>query len=116
MFKSSFQGLSENEAAARLRCEGNNEITFIAKTSIIGRFFSYFKNPLIVILLFAAVISAFMQDTASALIIAILVLCSVTLNFFEEYSADRAAKKLQEKVKINTCVFVLENKKRLTLL
>lgn len=101
---SSPNGLSSQDAKARLEIHGKNEIAAAKETPIGWQFLAYFKNPLIVILLVAAAISAFMQDVASACIIAVLAFCSVILDFFEEYSAGQAAKKLKEKVKNAACV------------
>lgn len=98
------QGLAPAEAKSRLLRDGKNEIIAAEEVFILWQVLSYFKNPLIVILLAAAAISAFMHDGASALIIAIMALCSVLLDFFEEYSAGKAAKKLKEKVKNTACV------------
>jgi P-type Mg2+ transporter len=98
------QGLTATEAAARLVAGGKNEISQAKELHIVLKFLSYFKNPLIVILLAAAVVSAFMRDGASAAIIAVMAFCSVALDFFEEYSAGQAAKKLKETVKNTACV------------
>jgi len=98
------EGLSAPEAAARLLRNGKNEIASGGEAHILLQIFSYFKNPLIVILLVAAAVSGFMGDGASAVIIVLMALFSVTLDFFEEYSAGRAAKKLKETVKTTACV------------
>ena len=98
------RGLSLTEAAARLGAYGRNEIAQAKESGAVWEFFSYFKNPLIVILLAASAISAFMGDIASAVIISLMALCSVALDFFEEYSAGRAAKKLTESVRTTACV------------
>jgi Mg2+-importing ATPase len=97
------QGLTAAEAGRRLLVYGKNEITQVKELHIVWEFLSYFKSPLVIILLVAAAVSGFMGDVASALIIALMALFSVALDFFEEYSAGRAAKKLKEKVKIMAC-------------
>ena len=102
--KTNLQGLSGPEVKARLAEYGRNDMAPAKETHIILEFLSYFKNPLIVILLTAAAISAFMRDGASAAIIAVMAVCSVALDFFEEYSAGQAAKKLKDKVKNTACV------------
>jgi len=103
-FGTNLQGLSPAEAKSRLERYGKNEIAPVKEIHIVWQFLSYFKNPLIIILLVAAAISAFMRDGASAAIIAVMALCSAILDFFEEYSAGKAAKKLKEKVKNTACV------------
>jgi Mg2+-importing ATPase len=98
------EGLPPAEAARRLEVLGKNEIAQTKELHIIWEFLSYFKNPLIVILLAAAAISAFMGEIASASIVALMAVLSVALDFFEEYSAGQAAKKLRETVKNTACV------------
>ncbi|MFA6375843.1 MAG: magnesium-translocating P-type ATPase [Candidatus Paceibacterota bacterium] len=102
--RSVMDGLSPSEAARRLAVYGRNEAAPAREAHIILEFLSYFKNPFIVILLIAAAISAFMGEIASASIVTLMALLSVTLDFFEEYSAGKAAKKLKEKVKNTACV------------
>ncbi len=105
------EGLTVAEARRRLLANGKNEISQERETNIFWQFLSYFKNPLIAILLAAALISGLMGDIASAAIIVLMAFFSVILDFFEEYSAGKAAKKLKEAVKI-TAVAVRDGKKR----
>lgn len=112
-FKTDLQGLSASEAASRLNVYGRNEISSTKDLNIVWQFLSYFKNPLIIILLVAAGISAFMRDGSSAAIIAIVVFFSVALDFFEEYGAGKAAKRLKEQVKNTACV-IREGKQKKT--
>jgi len=97
-------GLSPAEAIARRRIYGRNEIAQTKELHIVREFLSYFKNPLIVILLVAAATSAFMGEAASAAIITLMAFFSAALDFFEEYGAGQAAKKLTESVRTTACV------------
>jgi len=98
------EGLTAAEAERRLAASGKNEIAQARESHVVWEFLSYFKNPFIVILLAAAAVSAFMGEIASAVIVALMAVLSVALDFFEEYSAGRAAKKLKETVKSTACV------------
>jgi hypothetical protein len=60
--------------------------------------FSRFANPLVLILLGAAAVSAFTGDVASFAIIGVVVALSVSLDFLQEYRAERAVEALQEQV------------------
>ena len=104
MLKTRLLGLTRAEVEARQLIYGKNELAQAKEMHIVWEFLSYFKNPLVVILLAAAVISAFMGETVSALIISVMAFLSVALDFFEEYSAGQAAKKLKESVKMTACV------------
>lgn len=98
------KGLSVSEAEERLKIYGANIISKEKKSSVILEFLSYFKSPLIIILLIASGISASFGELRNAVIIWVMVMMSVTLDFFEERSAGDAAKKLQETLQLTTRV------------
>ena len=55
---SSEEGLSSGEAAKRLERDGRNELAAEKKDSLIKRFFAQMADPMIIILIAAAAISA----------------------------------------------------------
>jgi Mg2+-importing ATPase len=97
-------GLSESEAAHRRLTHGSNRIEKEKELNVVLEFFSYFKSPLVIILLIASSISAYFGEMRNAVIIWIMILLSVILDFVEEHSAGNAAKKLLEQVTIQTTV------------
>lgn len=97
-------GLSEADANHRLMTHGPNKIAKEKELNIVLEFLSYFKSPLVIILLIASTVSASFGEMRNAIIIWIMILLSVTLDFFEEHSAGNAAKKLLEQVTITTIV------------
>jgi len=96
--KTSKSGLSDDEAKKRIELYGPNIIANKKEVGIILEFFLHFKSPLVIILLIAAAVSAYFGEATNSIIIAILVIVSVTLDFFEEHSASKAAAKLRERV------------------
>ena len=92
------KGLTDAEAYARLRKNGLNVISDKKERGIVLEFLSHFNDPLIIILLVAAGVSASFGEVKNFVIILIMVLVSVILDFFEEHTANNAAKKLKEKV------------------
>ena len=65
---------------------------------------SQFKSPIILILIFAAVLSLFLHDTTDAIIILLIVLVSGLLGFWQERGAADAVQKLLAVVQIKaTC-------------
>ena len=98
------KGLSTSEVEQRRLTYGSNVIVKEREMSIVLEFLSYFKSPLIIILLIASTISASFGEVRNAIIIWVMILLSVVLDFVEEHSAGNAAKKLQEEVKITTTV------------
>jgi len=97
-------GLSSVEASRRLSAHGRNTIAEQARASIIVELFSHFKNPLVILLIVAAVISAYTGETIDAAIILIMALASVILDFVQEHKADAAARKLRDRIVMNTTV------------
>jgi Mg2+-importing ATPase len=91
-------GLGSVEAAARLRDVGPNLIDTRPSRAVVLQFLARFRNPLILLLLAAGGISAATGDRASFVIIAVMVLLSVTLDFVQEYRAERSAERLRESV------------------
>jgi len=91
-------GLTTNEAENRLEKEGFNVLREEKKLHIVLEFLSNFKNPLVLILLLAAIVSFVIGEIVNAIIIGTIVIFSVILNFFQEYRANQAAQKLKENV------------------
>jgi len=109
--ESSSKGLSTSEAESRLKKYGYNTIAEKRKIGILLEFISHFKNPLIIILLIAAILSFFFHEPMDAVIIGVIVLLSVCLDFYLEHSAEKAAEKLKERVKTKVTV-IRDNEKK----
>ncbi|MFA5551421.1 MAG: magnesium-translocating P-type ATPase [Trueperaceae bacterium] len=88
-------GLSEAEAAQRLRTEGRNVLERAPRRGVALQVLGRFTNPLIVMLLVAAAFGGATGDLASASIIVVIVLFSVSLDFVQEHRAGRAADRLR---------------------
>jgi Mg2+-importing ATPase len=97
-------GLSTSDANDILKRIGPNRIDTAKRKSFLLAFIERFTNPLVLILLFAAAVSAFTGDVPSFLIIAVIVLMSVTLDVTQEYQAQRAADSLRKQVSLSTKV------------
>lgn len=97
-------GISTVEAELRLAKFGPNLIHREKKRSLIIQFFIKFKNPLVLILLTASAFSVFTGDAASFYIISIIVIISVTLDFFQEYRASVVAEGLRDSVAVSAQV------------
>jgi Mg2+-importing ATPase len=102
---SSPAGLTTAQAQAGLARYGPNDISRIRKPPVIFQYLGHFKNLLVIILLIAAAISLSAGEIANAAIIVIIVLLSVTLNFFQEYKAGNAAELLKQKLVSKATVF-----------
>ncbi len=91
-------GLSSVEAQARQIRYGPNTLEERRRLSLSLEFLSRFRNPLVIILLVAAAISALTGDLASFIIISTIVLMSAVLDTVQEYRAEEAAEHLKVSV------------------
>jgi P-type Mg2+ transporter len=94
----SLKGLSLEEVALRRASYGPNTVVRERKLAAFRQFIGQFRNPLILILLIAAVLSVFLAEIADAVIIIVIVVLSVFIDFFQEYRAGRAVELLKEKI------------------
>ncbi len=102
--KSSPEGLTSAEAEKRLQENGKNKLAEAKKVSMFSRFIDQMKDPMIIILLVAAVISAvtemieaggFVTPTDS-IIILVVVLINAVLGVVQESKAEKAVEALQK--------------------
>ena len=97
-------GLTAGEAQSRLLETGPNQIAPKRDRALVLQYFSRFRNPLVLILLFASAVSAASGELTNFFIIAGLVLMSVTLDFVQEYRANTAAERLRDSVALRATV------------
>ena len=97
-------GLTRHEADNRLIRYGLNEITMEKKVSPLKILVYQFKDPLVIILLFAAAVSGILGETIDATVISAIVIVSVLLGFTQEYRAEKAAEALKKMVSPTTTV------------
>ncbi len=107
----SFGGLSSREANDRLERYGRNELIEQEKSSALILLLRALNNPLVFVLLGAALLSAFLGETINALIIISMVLLSTVLDFLNSYKAEQAVHALQERVKL-TVLALRDGKQR----
>jgi Ca2+-transporting ATPase len=94
--ESSSSGLSSGEAAKRLKESGSNELQAQGRISPWSILLEQFKNVLIIILLLATALSAFLGHGIEAIAITVIVLFAVILGFIQEFRAERAIEALRE--------------------
>jgi Mg2+-importing ATPase len=96
--RSSQAGLSSGDAEVRLRESGRNTVGGKGRASALAAFARQFRSPLVLILIFAAIVSAFVGEGSEAVIIGIIVLASCILSFTQEYGASRAMEALTTRI------------------
>ena len=98
------QGLTADEARARLTRYGANLLKPKKKSDALTLFLSQFKSPIILILFIATGLSFFLSDPVDAYIILTIVLVSGLLGYWQEHSAANAVEKLLAIVQIKASV------------
>ena len=90
------RGLNRETAAARLLELGPNELKQGEKISPLRLFLEQFKNPLLIILMVAAVISVYADHVVDAIAIGVIVVINAIISFVQEYNAQKSMDALQE--------------------
>jgi Ca2+-transporting ATPase len=98
---SSDAGLSSDEAAKRLEANGKNKLAAAKSKSIIRRFLEQLADPMIIILLVAALISGVLavvenEGFTDVIIILAVVIINAVLGVYQESKAEKAIEALQE--------------------
>ena len=82
-------GLTSEEAAALLKEYGENTLLSDKKAKPLRIFLGQFRDVMVMILLIAAGISAFIGETADAVTIIIIVMLNAILGFIQEYRTEK---------------------------
>lgn len=108
--QSSREGLTSEQAESRLLKNGKNKLAEPEKDSIIKQFFKQMADPMIIMLLAAAVISAGVSfysgdgEIADVIIILFVVVVNAVLGVYQENKAEKAIEALAEIAAATTTV------------
>lgn len=94
--KTSSQGLSSGEAAARLKQFGPNELIEKKRKSPFRMFLDQFLDFMILVLIAAAVIAGFIGDLSDSIAIIVIVIVNAAIGFIQEYRAEKAMEALKK--------------------
>jgi Mg2+-importing ATPase len=97
-------GLQPADAEQRLKQFGLNTIRAQQKATALRLLLSQFKSPLVIILIFAAIVSGIVGEWVDASIVLAIVLGSTILGFVQEYTASNAVEKLRSQITIKSSV------------
>jgi P-type Mg2+ transporter len=96
LLNSSDQGISDKEAAKRLSKQSNGLHSETPK--LISLFLRQYKNPLILLLIFAAIVSGILKEYSDSALILVVLLMMGIFGFVQEWHAGKAVQKLQSLV------------------
>ena len=111
--KSGPSGLAPEEAALRLQQFGQNSLAATKSSSAAHLLWHQFESPLVLILIFAALVSLVVREWTEATVILMIVLGSTMLGFYQEYRASEAVKRLREQLALK--VDVIRGDKKITI-
>ncbi|HIH24649.1 TPA: cation-translocating P-type ATPase [Candidatus Woesearchaeota archaeon] len=94
-FRSSEEGLRQEDAKQRLIQYGPNELEKGKKATWVQIFISQFKNPLMLLLMFAGVLSFFAGESIEGIAILCILFLNAILGFVQEYRAEQAMEALE---------------------
>jgi Ca2+-transporting ATPase len=87
---SNIDGLSEQDAVQRIELFGPNILKEKEKISVFRLFIDQFNNYLIIILLFAVILSAIVGELIDSIVILIIIVFAAGLGFIQEYRSEKA--------------------------
>ncbi|MEK7378553.1 MAG: HAD-IC family P-type ATPase, partial [Candidatus Binatota bacterium] len=93
---SNFSGLTEQEAAERLREEGYNEIPSTKRRSIVAIAFELVRQPMFLLLVGGGVIYLLLGDVREALMLLGFVIVVMGITFYQERKTERALEALRD--------------------
>jgi Mg2+-importing ATPase len=100
--RSGQRGLSSENAAEQLRLVGPNSMEDARRLTALRLLLRQFESPLVLILVFGALVSLALRQWVDAGIILTIVLGSTLLGFYQEYRASAAVEELKRRLAL-TC-------------
>jgi len=97
-------GLTSEEVEKRIEKYGRNVLPKKKKDSILKIFFNEFKDPIVILLLFAVIASFIAGETIDAIAIILIVLIDVIMATYQENKANNTAEALIDLIKVKTRV------------
>jgi Mg2+-importing ATPase len=89
-------GLQQDEAGRRLATFGQNRLSAKESPGVLRLMLRQYESPLVLILVFGALVSLALREWVDAVIILLIVLGSTVLGFVQEYRASEAVRRLRE--------------------
>lgn len=90
------EGLSNAEAASRLKEFGPNELEEAKKRTVLLMFLDQFKDFMILVLIGAAIVAGVLGEVSDTIAIVVIVVINAIIGFVQEYRAEKAMEALRK--------------------
>ncbi len=107
--KTSLNGLTTKETNNRIKKYGLNELPKEKQKGVVKIFFDTFKDPIIYVLLVAAILSFIARETLDACAILFIILVDSIVSTIQEYRAKKNSEALKDLIRVNVDV-IRDNK------
>ncbi|MBI1984850.1 MAG: HAD-IC family P-type ATPase [Candidatus Wildermuthbacteria bacterium] len=107
------KGLSEDEAKGKRKQYGKNALPEEQIPSRLRIFLGQLKSPLVLILVFAGIITLFLRDYTDSVVIWSAVLLNSLVGYVQEYRATKALTELKKALKVKALVLRNGNEKEI---
>jgi P-type Ca2+ transporter type 2C len=91
------RGLSQSEVETRLEKYGRNEVAKSEGSNWLGILLHQIKNPLVAVLVIAAVIAFLADEVIDTIVIAVVIVVNTAIGFFQEFRAESAIETLRSR-------------------
>ncbi len=98
-YKTTFEGIDQNEANLRQKFYGKNSLQVKKKNTILIHFLSQFTDPMVIILAISGIIALFLDSIRDATVLFIIVTINIIIGFIQEYKAEKVLTSLKLLVK-----------------
>jgi len=106
-------GLTEKEAAKRIKLEGYNEITGSNKNSFFSLVFGILKEPMFLLLIACGLIYFFLGDLGEAMMLTFCVFVMIAINIYQENKTEKTLEALRDLSSPRAVVIRDSEKKRI---
>jgi len=93
---SGLRGLTETEAAARLKAEGFNELPAAKSRNFLATMWEIAREPMILLLIGAGVIYLFLGELRDSLVLLISIFVVLGINLYQQRKTDHALEALRD--------------------
>ncbi|PFJ19676.1 magnesium-translocating P-type ATPase [Bacillus cereus] len=97
-FKTTSQGLSQEEATKRLEVYGENKVVYQKTIKWYMTLFNCFRSPFISLLIILGMLSFLTNDIKGTIIVGVMVVLSVLIRFIQEIRSQKSIEKLKNLV------------------